>query len=128
VPAGRGDAVVIEGGGPTTVIESGLDDDWSSLSVTCTVKVKVPAAVGVPPRNPFVDSANPAGNGADPDANDQEYGVLPPVAASVTAYDIFTVPFGNETVVIESGELMTSVKFLSLLCGEDAESLNVTLT
>jgi hypothetical protein len=105
------------------VIDSGLDTESSSLSVTFTVKVKIPPVVGVPLIAPFVDSPNPGGN--DPAANDQEYGDLPPAAASVTAYAAFTLPFGNETVVIESGKVMTSVKFLSSVF--DAESLNVTL-
>ncbi len=32
------------------------------LSVTCTVRVKVPVAVGVPDKIPFVPSVTPGGN------------------------------------------------------------------
>jgi len=51
-------------------------------SVTLTVKLLVPEAVGVPEIAP-VDafSVNPAGKA--PALKDQEYGVVPPVAVSV---------------------------------------------
>ena len=51
------------------------------LSVTCTVKLAVPVAVGVPLRTPPLLKLNPAGK--LPDASDQLYGVVPPVAANV---------------------------------------------
>ena len=48
--------------------------------VTWTVKLKVPAAVGVPLRTPAEDRFRPAGS--VPADTDQLYGVVPPVAAS----------------------------------------------
>jgi|ERR1017187_434813 hypothetical protein len=50
------------------------------LSVTCTVKVDEPAAVGVPLSVPPVESVSPAGG--DPEVTDQVYGATPPEAAS----------------------------------------------
>ncbi len=52
------------------------------LSVTCTVKLLVPNAVGVPEITPVLDaSKRPVGR--VPEAIDQVYGVVPPVATSV---------------------------------------------
>lgn len=48
-----------------------------ALSATCTVKLKDPAAVGVPPMVPLY-RLNPPGR--DPDAIDQVYGAVPPLA------------------------------------------------
>ena len=50
-------------------------------SVTLTVKEEVPAAVGVPLITPLPLSVKTAGN--EPEATDQLYGVVPPLAASV---------------------------------------------
>jgi hypothetical protein len=50
-------------------------------SVTFTVKVVEPAVVGVPEIVPLVERVKPAGK--DPELMLQEYGVVPPVAASV---------------------------------------------
>ena len=53
-----------------------------ALSVTCTVKLEVPTAVGVPVIAPAPElNAKPAGRA--PPVIDQLYGVVPPVAASV---------------------------------------------
>ena len=52
-----------------------------ALSATCTVKLEVPAAVGVPVIPPVAGfNARPAGRAP---AIDQLYGAVPPVAASV---------------------------------------------
>jgi hypothetical protein len=50
-------------------------------SVTLTVKVDEPDAVGVPEIVPEADKVNPAGN--DPELTLHVYGAVPPVAASV---------------------------------------------
>ena len=51
-------------------------------SVTCTVKLAVPVAVGVPEMVPVVDaSVSPAGK--LPERIDHAYGVVPPAAASI---------------------------------------------
>ena len=51
-------------------------------SVTCTVKLVVPASVGVPLITP-VAASNVKPVGKLPFVIDQVYGVVPPVAASV---------------------------------------------
>ena len=50
------------------------------LSLSCTVKVNAPPALGVPVMAPAVERANPAGR--DPVEIDHEYGGVPPLAAS----------------------------------------------
>jgi hypothetical protein len=50
-------------------------------SVTFTVKLNVPAVVGVPLMTPPLDIVNPPGS--VPALTDQEYGVFPPLACSV---------------------------------------------
>jgi hypothetical protein len=52
-------------------------------SATCTVKLDVPAVVGVPEITPALLSTIPAGK--DPAVTLQIYGVIPPDAASVVA-------------------------------------------
>jgi hypothetical protein len=71
-----------------------------ALSFTCTVKVAVPATVGVPLIVPPADKLSPLGN--DPVATDHEYPPVPPVAASVWLYAVPTVPLGSEAVEIVS--------------------------
>ncbi len=68
-----------------TVSENALDAVCGvgvALSATCTVKLNVPAVVGVPLMTPAVDNVRPAGK-VLPDARDQLYGDVPPVAANV---------------------------------------------
>jgi hypothetical protein len=55
--------------------------DAPTLSVTFTVKLNAPVAVGVPPITPPPLKLNPAGN--DPDVIVQFSAPVPPVAASV---------------------------------------------
>jgi hypothetical protein len=50
-------------------------------SLTCTVTKHEPAVVGVPEITPALDRDNPPGSA--PDAMDQEYGGVPPVALRV---------------------------------------------
>ena len=53
-------------------------------SLTCTVKLDVPAVAGVPEIAPLaLFRVNPAGS--DPPLMDQLYGVLPPLAVKVVA-------------------------------------------
>ena len=80
---------------------------WSTYalfaSVTLTVKLLVPAIVGVPLITPVdVLRLNPAGR--LPVAILQTYGVLPPAATSVCVYDRLTVPSDKEDVVIDNAE------------------------
>ena len=53
-----------------------------AASVTCTVKLLVPAVLVVPDRTPLALSESPGGR--LPEDNDQVYGLVPPVAARVT--------------------------------------------
>src|SRR3972149_3381053 len=69
-------------------------------SVTCAVKLYVPATVGVPLIAPVV-LFRPRPDGREPDVNPHVYGVLPPDAESVWLYAALTVPSGNDDVVTE---------------------------
>ena len=79
VPAGK-DAVEITNAGALTVRLSALVADADPLSVTFTVKLNVPATPAVPDIVPPAFKLTPAGK--LPDAMDQEYGGVPPVAES----------------------------------------------
>jgi hypothetical protein len=81
VPAGSEDVVIVRGGGALIVSESAAVLDPDELSVTFTVMLDDPAAVGVPDIVPPVDKLSPAGQ--VPLASDQEYGGDPPDALSV---------------------------------------------
>ena len=62
------------------------ETDWVAvvltLSFTCAVNVKGPAAVGVPLSAP-VDVFNVTPVGSDPEVSDHVYGVVPPPAVNV---------------------------------------------
>ena len=58
-------------------------------SLDLTVKVAVPAIVGVPLKTPAVDRVNPAGKG--PVVTLQLYGAVPPAAARVWELAVPTV-------------------------------------
>jgi hypothetical protein len=64
--------------------------DWLAVlpraSFTVAVKLKVPAAVGVPEIAPLEDTDNP--DGSAPEETLQEYGVVPPDAVSVALYAV----------------------------------------
>ena len=79
MPAGR-DTVEINSAGALTVRLSALIADADPLSVTFTVKLNVPALPGAPDIVPPAFKLTPAGK--LPDAMDQEYGGVPPVAES----------------------------------------------
>jgi hypothetical protein len=66
-------------------------------SVTFTVKLKEPEAVGVPEMVPAGESVRPAGKA--PALMLQPYGVVPPVAASVVEYAVPICPEETELVV-----------------------------
>ena len=79
---------VIVSPGAATVMDSCADAVCTGdpLSFTDTVNVAVPVAVGVPEITPPLDSANPAGR--LPEANDQVYPGVPPLALSVVLYEL----------------------------------------
>ena len=72
--------------------------------VTWTVKVEVPADVGVPLTAPPELSVSPAGR--LPEVTDQLYGVVPPEAESDWLYDAPTVPAGSDDVVTERAGML----------------------
>lgn len=90
---------VIEIVGQTMVSEYDLLAVQPALSVTRTLKLAVPAAVGVPEITPPAERVNPAGN--VPSDSDQVYGDMPPLAVSVWLYAVPTVPFGRNAGEIE---------------------------
>ena len=61
MPAGSEDVVTVRGGG-LMVRVSGAVADVDALSVTFTVKLAVPAALGVPDIVPPAERASPAGS------------------------------------------------------------------
>ena len=67
-------------------------------SPTFAVKLKEPEAVGVPETVPAADRAKPAGSA--PELMLQEYGAVPPLAASVVEKAVPTCPEGTDAVVI----------------------------
>jgi hypothetical protein len=69
--------------------------------VTCTVKLNVPAVVGVPLRTPAVLRLNPAGRA--PADTDQLYGGVPPVASSCRLYAVPTFPADSVLAVVIVG-------------------------
>ena len=68
-------------------------------SVTFTVKLYVPACVGVPEISPL-EAVRAKPGGRRPELMVQLYGVTPPVAASVEEYAVPTLPVGIEVLVI----------------------------
>ena len=98
VPAGNGEAVEIERAAVAALIVTENAFVAVPPPVTWTVKSKVPAAVGVPPRAPAEERVRPAGS--VPADTDQVYGVVPPVAANVWLYAVPAVPDASEAVEI----------------------------
>ena len=62
-------------------------------SLTCTVKLKVPKAVGVPERVPAEESVKPAGKA--PVRRLKLYGAMPPLPVKVWLYGVPSEPFGS---------------------------------
>jgi len=76
-----------------------LDALFLAVSVTCTVKLNEPAAVGVPERAPLAASSEmPAGRA--PAMTAQVYGAVPPVAASACEYELPAAPPGSVVPVV----------------------------
>ena len=98
VPAGRAELVVIVSVAGLIVMAKARLAVPVPLSFTVAVKLKLPAAVGVPVIEPFVFKVSPAG--AEPD---HWYGGEPPDADKLCEYVVPTVPAGRgEPVVIVS--------------------------
>ena len=83
-----------------TVIDNACVAVAFALSVTFTVKLLVPAALGVPE---IVDPVSVSPAGSDPVAIDHVYGVVPPPPFNPAEYGLLTVPALSDVVVIVSG-------------------------
>jgi hypothetical protein len=75
--------VTVNADAATTILRFAVDVCFVGLleSVTCTVKLNVPAAPGVPEITPALLSDSPAGS--EPALSAHVYGGMPPLAASV---------------------------------------------
>ena len=74
------------------------------LSVTCTVKLNVPACVGVPLQAPPAEKLSPPG--FDPAVRAHVYGDIPPVATTLAEYLAPTFPDGSDVVTMASGPVI----------------------
>ncbi|HEY3838649.1 MAG TPA: hypothetical protein VGL72_18855 [Bryobacteraceae bacterium] len=106
--------------GALIVTDSAALADPEALSVTLTVKLDDPVAVGVPE---IVPPARLSPTGRDPAATDHVYGGDPPVALSVWEYPTPIMPAGNEDVVIVNAAGLIASDKAALV---DAEALSVT--
>ena len=122
-PLGRTGAVVMVSPA-TTVIVNALVACTLAASVTCAVKLKLPALVGIPVMAPLVASnVRPAGK--EPDVMDQRYGGVPPTAFRLAEYAVPMAPPDRVgAVVIVSAEITESVNAFVVL----TELLSVTIT
>jgi len=114
-------AVVIDGASPI-VIDNALVTEPPTLSVTFSVKLKVPGVVGIPEIRPLLAKLSPPGSG--PGDNVQVYGCVPPDAAAFIEYATLTSPFGRAVVVIDGAEAMVIDNTLVA----DAPTLSVTFS
>ena len=88
-----------------TVRVNGAESVWLAESVTCTVKLALPFAVGVPVRTPALERLRFSGVSVLPPAvTVHVYPVPePPVAANVCEYALFATPvFSGLVVVIDN--------------------------
>jgi hypothetical protein len=125
-PFGR--LIVVTVSGFTTTIEKlPLVPVSPDASVAFTVTMLVPAAIGVPVIAPALDKLNPAGNVPLP--NTYVSVPAPPVAATVAAYAVPTVPPAN--VVVENtiaGAAAIAIENVAVaVSAGDPVSVNVTV-
>jgi len=122
-PCGNGEAVLITRAA-LMVNENTFKAVAPALSVACTVKVDVPAVVGVPPSTPAALKLRPGG-GVPAVIAQFVYCVVPPLAANDCEYAAPTEPGGNgEAVVITRTALMVNEKAFKAV----APALSVTRT
>src|SRR5690349_9681448 len=86
------------------------------------VKLKEPAAVGVPPTTPDELRFRPAGS--PPELTEKLSGKVPPDTPTVCEYGWFTVALGSEPVVMLGDGLMTT----TYDCDPDESSESVAVT
>ena len=121
-PAGSGEGVTIASAVGLLIVKvRALDAVEPTWSVTCTVKLLVPAVVGVP-YNWLMFRVKPAGS--VPEMMAQVYCGVPPLAPSDPMYVVPTVPGNSELVVIHSAELIVKANALDAV----ALALSVTCT
>lgn len=98
-----------------------------SESVTCTVKLEVPVAVGVPVIAPVAAfSVSPPGR--LPLVMAQVYGDTPPAAATLALYPALITPVGSEVVVtLKVGALMVMLRAAEAVLAGDSESVTLTV-
>ena len=101
VAPGSGAAVVMLRVGLLDVIVrlNALYALFLAASVTCTVKLNEPVAVGVPERVPLAAFSEMLA-GRAPAVTAQVYGAVPPVAASVCEYELPATPPGSAVPVV----------------------------
>jgi hypothetical protein len=113
------------------VIESLIDSVCTGLpaSLTVTVKLLVPVAVGVPEIRPVAEARlRPAGRLLA--LTDQVYGVVPPLACSRFEYLVPLSPEGSDDVVIARGRGATArVRVTDFVCTglDESATLKVKL-
>jgi len=119
-----------DGAGAAMAIESLTDWLCAGLppSLTVTVKLPVPEAVGVPEIRPVAEARlSPAGR---PPLTDHVYGVVPPLACSRFEYLVPLTPEGRDDVVIARGKgSMARVRVTDLVCTglDESATLKVKL-
>ncbi len=133
-----GTAAVASGSDDVVIVSAGIIVNDSvlvavcgvlALSRTCTVKLKVPLAVGVPLKAPAEFSSKPVGNA--PVVIDQLYGKTPPVAFKDCEYPTVDVPDGSVDELVIVGVLPPDPESILIVRAFDAdtlETLSVTRT
>jgi hypothetical protein len=118
-----GRLVVVTTGAAFTTIDKAWSSNTPFVSVTRTVKLNVPVAVGVPEITPVpLFKERPAGNA--PTVTDQLNGVVPPLAASVWLYAAVSVAPGR-LVVVTTGAALTTI---DNACSSNTPFASVTRT
>src|SRR5271165_919618 len=129
VAVGKSPTVVITSGAAVTVIDRFAEAEAGgfSASLTFTVKLAVPRAVGLPEIAPVTGfRLSPAGS--EPCVIDQVLGGIPPDAASFTEYETSAVAAASEVVVTVSGSTVTVIdRFAEAEAGGFSESLTCTV-
>jgi hypothetical protein len=96
VPFGSEDVATVRAAGAIAILSCFVAVVFDE-SLTCTVKLVLPAVLGVPEMTPAGLSERPAGR--FPEDTAHELPPDPPLAASVCEYAVPAVPFGSEDVV-----------------------------
>jgi hypothetical protein len=127
------DEVVITSDGGTPIVIARLAvsvscGDEESVAMTVKEYGDDPASAGVPVMAP-VEAFKVKPGGRGPEDTDQEYGWVPPDAASVAEYASPVSPLGSEEVVIVrgGGEVMVISRFAVAVRAGELESVAVAV-